>query len=196
MADKGRPEGRHGTLAALATRQHGVVSARRLQELGYSRDQISDAAASGRLQRLHRGVYAVGHRHLPWHGRCLAAVIASAPALASHRSAARLWGLVRHKPGTIDITAPTRRRPKQDIQIHNARPTACDKGTVAVVPFTSVPRTLLDLAGTLRPQRLERVIERSEELRLFDLAAARAWSVDFWRWSESGVTVNLHPGPP
>jgi len=33
-----------------------------------------------------------------------------------------------------------------------------------------VPRTLLDLAAVLRAHRLQRMLERAEELRLFDLA--------------------------
>jgi len=34
---------------------------------------------------------------------------------------------------------------------------------------TSVARTFLDVAATSRPRRLQRMLERSEELRLFDL---------------------------
>jgi very-short-patch-repair endonuclease len=171
MADNGQPEGRHQALADRATRQHGVVSASQLRELGYSGDQISDAARSGRLQRLHRGVYAVGHRRLEWRGRCHAAVLASAPALASHVSAGRLWGLLRYDPGTFDVTAPTRRRKRSYARIHFARLAPADEDVCAGVPVTSVARTLLDLAPTLPKARLEGVLERSEELGVFDLAA-------------------------
>ncbi len=37
------------------------------------------------------------------------------------------------------------------------------------IPVTSVARTFLDVAATARPNRLQRMLERSEELRLFDL---------------------------
>jgi hypothetical protein len=37
------------------------------------------------------------------------------------------------------------------------------------IPVTAVPRTALDLAATLRPEPLMRLLERAEELRLFDL---------------------------
>jgi hypothetical protein len=37
------------------------------------------------------------------------------------------------------------------------------------IPVTSLPRTLLDLAASVRSDWLERMIERSEELGLFDL---------------------------
>jgi hypothetical protein len=45
-----------------------------------------------------------------------------------------------------------------------------DRALCEGIPVTSVPRTLLDLASTARPTRLQRIIERSEERRLFDLS--------------------------
>ena len=40
--------------------------------------------------------------------------------------------------------------------------------------MTAVPRTLLDLAGSVRFDWLERMVERSEELKLFDLPAVES----------------------
>jgi hypothetical protein len=169
MRHKRRPEGRHDALAELATAQHGVVSTKQLLGLGYSRDSIKRSFASGRLHRLHRGVYAVGHRDLDWHSRCLAAVLACAPAVASHASAGWLWGLLRYAPGTIDLTAPTRRHSRAAFRLHHARLEGRDRTEHEGIPVTSLARTKLDLAATLNPYRLERVLERSEELGLFDL---------------------------
>ncbi|HEX5927811.1 MAG TPA: AbiEi antitoxin N-terminal domain-containing protein [Solirubrobacterales bacterium] len=171
MAEKRRPEGRHKTLAGLAKRQHGVVSARQLRQLGYSYDVMADAARSGRLHRLHRGVYAVGYQPLTWHGRCLAAVLARAPAFASHASAGWIWGLLRYPPGTIDLTAPTKRHGIGPARLHFAPLDARDRTEREVIPVTSLARTQLDLAATLPPGRIERVLERSEELQLLDLSS-------------------------
>ena len=118
---------------------------------------------------MDRGVYAVGRRRLDWSGRCLAAVLASAPAFASHASAAWIWGLIRYAPDGLDLTAPTRRHPKANVRLHHARLAARDCAVRDAIPVTSVARTLLDLAGTLPVARFERVLERSEELDLFDL---------------------------
>lgn len=160
----------HQPLAYLAERQHGVVSIRQLEALGYSRNAVTRASACGRLHRLHRGVYAVGHTSLTGHSRCLAAVLACAPnALASHLSAAWLWGLVLNRAGTIDVTAPTRRHAKPDMRLHYAPLAREDRAVCEGIPVTAVPRTLLDLAVILPAGRLDRAIERSEELRLFDL---------------------------
>src|SRR5690348_5321583 len=113
MTDKGRTRP-HFDLAAVAAEQHGVVSARQLESFGYARSTIADLAKAGRLHRIHRGVYAVGHTDLSWHGHCMAAVLARAPAVASHWSAAWLWGLPQRRPALFHLTAPSRRHRRRD----------------------------------------------------------------------------------
>jgi hypothetical protein len=184
MAEERRPKGGHEALADLAEQQHGVVSARQLRELGYSYDVMSDSSSAGRLHRVHRGVYAVGHRRLDWHGRCLAAVLACAPAYASHASAGWIWGLLRYEPGTFDVTAPTRRRGKTAFRLHHAGLEPQDCTEREGIPVLSLARTHLDLAATLSPARVARTLERSEELQLFDLAA----------FDELLARVTHHPG--
>ena len=176
-AGEGRPPApaRDGSLAELAKRQHGVVSASQLHVLGYSRNSIARAARSGRLHRVHRGVYAVGHSCLSWHGHHHAAVLACAPgAVLSHASAGALWGLLSRRHGAIHVTAPTRRHAKDWVRIHHARLATEDLAICEAVPATAVPRTLLDLAADLSPDRLVRCVERAEELRLFDLRSTDA----------------------
>lgn len=148
-----------------------MVSARQLRALGYSHDAMSDAAKAGRLHRLHRGVYAVGYKQLSWHSHCLAAVLACAPAYASHASAAWIWGLLRYAPEWIDVTAPSRRHAKAAMRLHYARLDPRDCVEREGIPVTSLARTLLDLAATLSRRRLDGLLERSEELKLFDLGA-------------------------
>jgi len=112
MPGKGRTPRSHIALAELATRQHGVVSMAQLLRMGYGDDTVLEWAGSGRLHRLHQRVYAVGHRQLDWHGRCWAAVLGAEPletdevrwpAVASHHSAAYLWGLLRYRPETMHV---------------------------------------------------------------------------------------------
>jgi hypothetical protein len=61
-------------VARLASRQHGVVAVWQLLGLGIRIGAIKHWAETGRLHRLHRGVYAVGHRKLEWRGVLIAAV--------------------------------------------------------------------------------------------------------------------------
>src|ERR1039457_4240154 len=88
----GRP-GDHG-IAVLADMQHGVVAAWQLVIAGYSDRAIHDRARAGRLHRIHRGVYSVGHGRPTPRGRWMAAVLACGrEAVLSHRSAAALWDI-------------------------------------------------------------------------------------------------------
>lgn len=126
-------------------------------------------AAAGRLHRLHQGVYTADQSQVGWHAHCLAAVLAAAPACASHVSAGWLWGLLRTQPATIHVTAATRRRLKRPFVVHYADLSAVDRSVQRDIPVTSLARTLLDLAGMLSPARVDRILERAEELGLFDL---------------------------
>jgi hypothetical protein len=156
-------------LLELATAQHGVVSTRQLAGIGYTRSSASKAHGVGRLRRVHRGVYAVGHERLTWEGRCLAAVLASAPSVASHFTAAWIWGILRTRPGTIHLTAPTKRRSKSGIVVHSADLPAVDITELGGIPVTALPRTLLDLSARLPAERLGHVLRRAEELQALDL---------------------------
>jgi len=163
----------------LATRQHGVVSMAQLLRLGYSDDTVLEWATASRLHRVHQGVYAAGHRRLTWHSRCWAGVLGAEanevdevvwPAVASHGSAAYLWGLYRYAPERIDVTAPIRRRAKREFVVHFSSILAPeDRREREGIPVTSVARTLLDLAIRGTSLQLERLLERAEELELLDL---------------------------
>src|SRR4051794_23292720 len=99
----------HWELAALAERQHGVVSHAQLLALAYSTAAIGRALRGGRLHRVYRGAYAVGHARASSHGICLAAVLAcGSGAILSHRSAGWLWGLSSRFTPVPDVTIPAR----------------------------------------------------------------------------------------
>jgi very-short-patch-repair endonuclease len=123
---------------------------------------------------VHRGVYAVGHRLLSPRGECLAGVLACARrGLLSHYSAAWLWGLARHSHLPVHVTVPVPCKPHPPIRVHHSRTlTAADRALVDNIPVTSVARTLLDQAAEVDRRRLDRLLERSEELELFDLDQA------------------------
>lgn len=150
-----------------------------LLHLGHNENVVLEWAAVGRLNRVHRGVYAVGHRRLTWYSRCWAAVLAAEPdeaapwrAVASHYSAAYLWGLLRFTPDAMHVTAPTRRRAKRRFVVHFSSILAEEDRTVREgFPVTAVPRTLLDLAIRARPEQLEGYLDRAEDRKLLDVRA-------------------------
>ena len=94
-------------MAALAAEQHGVVGLAQLLALGLSARAVSRRVAAGRLHRVHRGVFAVGHPALSHHGRWMAAVLACGPGAAlSHASAAQAHALLPGVDAVIHVAVP------------------------------------------------------------------------------------------
>ena len=160
----------------FAAEQHGAISVGQLAALGIGRASIEKALGSGRLRRLHHGVYAFSPVDLSLHGQCLAAVLGGGPgALLSHYSAAWLWGLLSTQPVPVHVTGPHPRKHRGEIVVHRSRTLIDeDRGFEELIPVTSVARTQLDLAPLVRFSSLRRALKRSEELGFFDLPAVES----------------------
>jgi very-short-patch-repair endonuclease len=163
-------------VAAIAARQHGVVSLAQVRALGLGDRAVQQRAARGRLHPVHRGVYTVGHPVLSADGQRMAAVVACGrAAVLSHRSAAAAWGLRATDRAHHEVTVARRHRPVPSVEVHTTRCLAPDDvTTLRAIPITSVARTLLDLAAVLGPDALERAVHQAEVIRLLDARALRA----------------------
>jgi very-short-patch-repair endonuclease len=164
-------------VADLAARQHGVVSLAQLRAIGLGARAAQHRGVSGRLHRVHRGVYAVGYRLLSVDGMRMAAVLACGEgAVLSHRSAAAAWGLRPTARAAVEVTRAGRNRVgPPGIELHRARRLAPDDVTeLRAIPITTVARTLVDLAAVLNPHALERAVHQAEVLQLLDVTATRA----------------------
>jgi very-short-patch-repair endonuclease len=156
---------------ALARKQHGVVTRKQLLDLGLTRHAIEHRVAKGRLHQVYRGVFLVGRPDLGHDARCMAAVLACAPkSLASHQSAAELWGIRTIHPGPVEISAPsTAARAPTGIRLYRRRSlTGVDRALCRNVPLTSVARTLADLAVRLEPAELEATVNEADKRDLID----------------------------
>jgi very-short-patch-repair endonuclease len=171
MSGKGAIDRR---IADLASAQHGVVSRGQLRVLGLNRHRIESRIAAGRLQPVHRGVYAAGHRVLTIEGRWMAAVMAGGErAVLSHASAAAAWELRRAVAGAIDVTVPggAGRKRRAGLRVHRSTTLeVTDTTTRLAIPITTPARTIIDLAATLDGRPLEQALDRAEQLRLVDFA--------------------------
>ncbi|CAN5505487.1 DUF559 domain-containing protein [soil metagenome] len=149
-----------------------MVSAVELRDLGASGDVVTRWLGQGRLYRLHRGVYAVGHLALTLRSRELAAVLACGPgALRSHRSAGAAHDLRRHT-SPIEVNAPRSRESHSGFVLHRSRCLEPEDATsVDGIATTSVARTLVDLADVLTEKRLADAVHEAEVRRVFDLTA-------------------------
>jgi hypothetical protein len=100
----------------------------------------------------------------------MAAVLAGGSrAVLSHLSAAACWELMQETSARVEITGPASRRGVPGIRLHRSRSLdARDITDHRGIPITTIPRTLLDLASTVKPHRLERALAQAERLRLYD----------------------------
>jgi very-short-patch-repair endonuclease len=165
-------------IAALAVRQHGVVTTRQLAALGLPQRAVAHRAAAGRLHRVHRGVYAVGHPILTANGRRMAAVLACGPGAAlSHASAAALWEIRPTSATRIDVTVRSAagRAKRPGLRVHRTSALREDEVTEhQAIRVTTPARTLLDLASSLPRRALERALDQAALMELFDLRALQA----------------------
>ena len=165
-------------LARLAARQHGVVTAEQLLQLGFTRRQVEGLTEHGHLHRLHQGVYAVGHLKLTRYGRLAAALLAAGDgAFLSHRTAAALQRLRNLNLRRIDVTVVGAAvRPRQGIRIHRTTKTPV-RGEVTELNglrVSTVPRLLVELAATETQAELGHLIDEAVRRRAFDHPNLRA----------------------
>jgi hypothetical protein len=159
-----------------AARQHALVTLEQARVHGFTDDAIRHRVETGRWRRIRHAVYLVNGAPQTWEQTALAAVLASGPeAVASHTTAAVLWGL----PGVwhevmFDVSTPRPRRVRQrGVRVHRTvRFLEMEHGTRRQIPVTSLARTLVDLSGSMSVQQLGVATDfarRELQLRLADL---------------------------
>jgi very-short-patch-repair endonuclease len=169
-----------GVLAAkVAEKQHGVVSIGQLRRCGVSEDVVRARTALGQLHRVHRGVYALGHRALSLEGRLMAAVLALGGGprsggsvlehwgvAVSHRSALSLWGLLPDNRAACDVIVGGNggRARRAGIRVHRSLTLVSDDVTLhRGIPVTTPRRTVADLREAIATRRRGALSDR--ELR-------------------------------
>jgi len=162
-------------VAAIAARQHGVVSVQQLRVAGLDKHRVQHRVRTGRLHRVHRGVYAVGYPVLATKARWMAAALACSQAgrvnvgfapegleslevtmsildywgaALSHRAAASLWELLPPSDGPVDVSIRGYggKRRRAGIRLHRSRLLLPAVVTLrSGIPVTTPSRTLADL---------------------------------------------------
>jgi very-short-patch-repair endonuclease len=191
---------------------------RQLEGVGLSKRAAAGRVRSGRLYRVHRGVYSVGHSAPSWHGRWMAAVLACADgAVLSHHSAAALWELLKPIDGAIHVSIPTLngRKPQRGIHLHRCpslsppprEPSpspsylpAGGRGRRLLtthrhrIPVTTIQRTIDDLEGTVPPHLFRRA-KRQAELKGIHLEGVERHRQRSDLEEDFYALVNLHHLP-
>lgn len=165
------------TALKVAERQHGVVALRQLVDVGATLAAARHLRTCSRLEPTPaRGVYRVRGSRPTWQQALMVLVLACGPgAAASHRSAAALLAMPRFPPGVVEVVTvrPWRQR-VDEAEVHSSRwLPAHHLLTTDDVPTTSVPRTIVDLASTIGPRRLERLVDDCLAAHLVTIPALR-----------------------
>ncbi|HEX8101132.1 MAG TPA: DUF559 domain-containing protein [Solirubrobacteraceae bacterium] len=157
-------------IARIAARQYGVVQRVQLLAQGLERDDLAYRVRVGRLHRIHRGVYAVGHTALTPLAHDLAAVLACGPGtVLSSFNAAVLWDLLKRQQGPIHVTTRRQRRAPAGVVVHQAPLPREDTTTRHAIPVTTPTRTILDLAAHAPTRDLENALAQAQVLRLINV---------------------------
>lgn len=159
-------------LLRLAVRQHGLATRAQAIAVGLSRHQVDHLIAQGRLEVVCRGVYRIGGCPRTFEQELTAAILAAGPgAVASHRAAARLWGLPIGEP-VVEVSVPSTSRPRlYGVELHRTVLPLDDVTRVQGVKVTKPLRTIVDLAAVLDDKSLEDAVDEAAARRIVSLPA-------------------------
>lgn len=162
-------------LMESVARRHGVVTRTELLAAGLSPGQIDRLGASGRLVITGVGVYRVAGAPDSFESRVLSAILGTeGEAWASHRTAARLWGIrVSGPERPVDLTRPYGLSANRGgVWVH--RSTHLPEHhltTMRAIPVTTAARTLFDLARSTGVRQHDRAVEEALRDRLCTVGA-------------------------
>jgi very-short-patch-repair endonuclease len=177
----------------LAVRQHGLVTLDQLQQDRMSSSSVSRWRRDGYLRAVHPGVFLVGGSPLTESAELLAACLA-VDGVASHESAASLWGLAVDRPDRPHVSIDQMRRYQPvGVRIHRSKDLdRCGAGVRCGIPVTGIDRTVLDLGLPLGRHRLEAVAEDAVRRRLTTWDALTSCFLVHARRGRGGVAAMRH----
>jgi hypothetical protein len=185
MADEpsNRWKKRQPCLAAKSAGQWGNIITAQLGACVVTGAVISRWVAEGRLHRLDRGGYAVGHRNPAPEARWSAALLAYDGSVLTRHTALANHGLGK-PPQVVTVAVPKQARKQRGVEPHSSMPFERDEVVIRRgLRTTSIERTLLDLAAIGEP--VARLVAEAVAKRLISMSrSARS------RWTGSGPRRN------
>src|SRR5215211_5169343 len=165
---------RQPCLAAKSAGQWGNITTAQLRACGVTGAVISRWVAEGRLHRLHRGVYAVGHRNPAPEARWSAALLAYGDdSVLTRQTSIALHGLGK-PPNVVTVAVPKQARRQRGVEPHSSMPFERDEVVIRRgLRTTSIERTLLDLAAIGEP--VARLVAEAVARRLTSIVKLRAY---------------------
>jgi very-short-patch-repair endonuclease len=162
-------------LHAVARGQNWLITFDQLRAIGFSRTAIDHMVKTGRLFRVHRGVYLVGRAELSLESRIHAAALAIGDdAAVGGFAAAALFGCWKGKVGAVDVFVPRMVRSRPGIKVHRCSrmpPVTKRYG----IPLTTPEAMILYLAETMYSDRhFRRLVHEGQVQKVTSLSALLA----------------------
>lgn len=162
---------------------HGIVTYDELVGAGASPEQIRRLRSTGRMVPVHRGVYRVAGAPPTFEARVAAALRhlgEDGQAWAAFFTASEMWGLGLAGPDSrIEILRPNLLSAgRSGVVVH--RSTSIPPHHVTTLrrlPITTASRTLMDLARSVGPRRLERAVTHALREPSIPCSLASLWLV-------------------
>lgn len=156
-------------IAAIAERNHGVITRDDAMRAGLSDQSIRTRILSGRWRRVGRGVYVIGGSVGTWEQRVAIACLGSPGGTASHVTACRMHRLA-YLPddGRIHVSVALTRSVRSRAAVVHATANLEPRWTTQVsqLPVTTIERSIVDLAGSIFETRLCRVVDDALDRKL------------------------------
>jgi very-short-patch-repair endonuclease/predicted transcriptional regulator of viral defense system len=176
-----RPAGmdpRDELIETIAARQRSLFTRRQVDEVGFRQEHVLHRLRTGRWSERRHLVYALLGAAEDDRTDLLADVLAAQPrAVASHRSAAAVYGLPGFRPRPAHVTVADHwERDRTSAVVH--RTLFLPEHHLRIldaIPCTSLARTLFDLCGTERLGRSARAVDNALARKLVTIPAL--WSV-------------------
>ncbi|MGH8998118.1 MAG: type IV toxin-antitoxin system AbiEi family antitoxin domain-containing protein, partial [Acidimicrobiia bacterium] len=174
-----------------AASQHALFTAVQARECGVSRSALARSVARGHLAVPHPGVFAVAGAPGSWERRLMAVLLAVPSAVASHRSAARLWQLVDPDDDTVEVTVPRNHGPRPaGVAVHRSGDlTQAQVSLCRGVWVTNPLRTIVDLGAVMPSAGVEDALDRGLIRRLYSVAGVEWMLAGLSRQGRHGTGV-------
>ncbi len=164
------------TLLTLANRQHGMVRDDQLTGHGLARKAIDKRVQTGRLTRLHDGIFSWGHSALIREGRWLAALWACGDGVVlSHRTAAAFHGIGKEVGADVHVSTIKRSiHSRPGIVVHRvSRLERADVQQTRLLRITQISRAVVDLADVVPWEEVRSAVDALHSFSPAELRAAQ-----------------------
>ena len=177
-------------VTSMARVQYGLFTRRQATAAGLNARTLEKRVDSGVYERVLPGVYGIAGSPRSWHRQVLTAVFAAtAPAAASHQTAAYLWGMTDLRPDVVEVVSRRHLRVRRlGHQVRESKDLrASDIVVVDRIPVTDAVRTVVDLGASAPSWLVERSLDSGLRKQLFDIWDVQRFIARVARKGRNGI---------